>query len=428
MADAVITAPPSASPSEAAAIYLEAARAHEVPPGDLCLKLARCHLELGDRAAALAWLTAVTRAEDSFVSWHGAAGLLTELAMESRAAAKRTARVAVLGSYTTDQFGPMLELACAAIGIAAELYAGGYDQYRQEILDPGSGLHAFAPSHVVLAVHHGAADLPELSDEPDQAVKREAARWQALWGRIVAAGAKPVQHSFAVRDDPALGHLAARLPRSRHAMLHALNAELGSAAGDEVALVDCERLAAAWGVPVANRQRPELEPLIGFFVNVTVARVDVRPAGSLREAVRRTQEEVTQALEGGDVPFDRLVQRLRRSRPDGLVPFSELVLGLDTSPLRAADASGVAMRPYFADLGVARGDLAVSVVPLRDVVVVSAEFRTDMADGATVVAWLETLGVLLETAAREVDIDADVLRSAERLVSPVVVRAQRARP
>jgi FkbH-like protein len=228
-------------------VYLEAARAHEVPPGDLCLKLARCHAELGDRAEALGWLTAVTRAEDSFLAWQGAAGLLSELAAESQAAAKRTARIGLLGSYTTDQFGPMLQLACAAVGIGVELYAGGYDQYRQEILDPGSGLHGFAPSHVVLAVHEGAAELPELSDEPDQAVEREASRWQGLWARIVAAGAKPVQHSFAVRDDPALGHLAARLPGSRHAMLHALNAELGRAAGDEVALVDCDRLAAAWG-------------------------------------------------------------------------------------------------------------------------------------------------------------------------------------
>jgi FkbH-like protein len=187
----------------------------------------------------------VTRAEDSFLAWQGAAGLLPEVLAELPA--KRTARLALLGSYTADQFGPMLQLACSAFGIAAELYAGGYAQYRQEILDPASGLYAFGPTHVVLAVHEGAAELPELTDDPERAVAREAQRWDGLWQRIAAAGAKPVQHTFAVRDDPALGHLTARLPASRHAMLHALNAQLGRAAGDDVALVDCERLAAAWG-------------------------------------------------------------------------------------------------------------------------------------------------------------------------------------
>jgi FkbH-like protein len=142
----------------------------------------------------------------------------------------------------------MLELACFALGIEVELYAGGYDQYRQEILDDRSGLHGFEPTHVVLAVHEGAAVLPELSETPDEDVAREAGRWQGLWERVAArTGARVVQHTFAVRHDPTLGHLAARLPGSRYAMLHALNSELGARAGDEVALVDCERLADAWG-------------------------------------------------------------------------------------------------------------------------------------------------------------------------------------
>jgi FkbH-like protein len=221
---------------------LDSTRAYEVPPGELCLKQARSHLAARERAEALRWLHAVTRADDSFLAWQGAAKLLPEVS--TAVAPKRAARVALLGSYTTDQFGPMLALACSALGIETELYTGGYDQYRQEILDPASGVHRFEPTHVVLALHEGAAELPEASDEPEADVEREVARWQSLWAK---AGARVVQHTFAVRHDPALGHLAARLPGSRHAMLHALNAALGKAAGTDVLLVDCDRLAAGWG-------------------------------------------------------------------------------------------------------------------------------------------------------------------------------------
>jgi FkbH-like protein len=217
-------------------------RAPELPPAALSLKEARMHLANGERTQALRWLHAVTRAEDSFVAWQGAAKLLPEIS--NAASPKRAARIALLGSYTTDQLGPMIALACSALGIETELYIGGYDQYRQEILDAESGMHGFGPTHVVLALHEGAADLPEASDEPEAEVEREVARWQSLWA---AAGTRVVQHTFAVRHDPALGHLAARLPGSRHAMLQGLNAALGGAAGGEVLLVDCDRLAGAWG-------------------------------------------------------------------------------------------------------------------------------------------------------------------------------------
>lgn len=218
----------------------------EVPSAELCLKLARSHAASGETAEALRWLHATTRAEDdSFLAWQGAARLLPKIA--DAASPKRTARLALLGSYTTDQLGPLLQLACHALGIATELYVGGYDQYRQEILDPASGLHRFGPTHAVIAVHEGAAEVPELSEDPDADVEREVARWQSLWTRIGGAGARVVQHTFAERPDPALGHLAVRLPGSRYAMLRRLNAALGEAAGNEVVLVDCERLASAWG-------------------------------------------------------------------------------------------------------------------------------------------------------------------------------------
>jgi FkbH-like protein len=56
-----------------------------------------------------------------------------------------------------------------------------------------------------------------------------------------------VQHTFAIPPEVALGHLAARTPGCRAAMLAAVNAELGRSAADRVALVDCERLAGEVG-------------------------------------------------------------------------------------------------------------------------------------------------------------------------------------
>lgn len=235
---------PGVRPDDALAADLETARHQEVPPGELCLRIARAFAAQGESAEALEWLAGVAQAEDSFLAWQGAAALLATLGDDSGRVAKRTARVAVLGTYTTDQLTPMLGLALHALGVRAELLNAGFDQLQQELLDPGSETHAFGPTHVVLAVHEGAARLPEQSDDPAEAVARETDRWQALWAK---AGARVVQHGFALRPDPPLGHLGFRTPGSRPAMLAALNASLGAAAVTETLLVDCDRLAGTFG-------------------------------------------------------------------------------------------------------------------------------------------------------------------------------------
>lgn len=221
---------------------LAQAAQHEVPPGALCLRLARALAKLGDGEGALGWALRVVDADDDFTAWQGAAALLPRL--DTAPGARRSAKVAVLGSSTTSQLVAMLRLAARAGGVDLELYEAGYGQYRQEVLDPASGMYRFGPDLVVLAVHAGEVQLPALADDPAAAVDAEVARWASLWDAVRAhGGARVIQHGFAVPPEAPFGHLGLRLPGVRTSMLHALNARLGEAAGDDVALVDCDRLA-----------------------------------------------------------------------------------------------------------------------------------------------------------------------------------------
>ncbi len=228
-----------------------AVSATAVPSLRACLDLAKAHQRAGDHARAAQWALAATDAGDDFAGWLGASRVW-ERARPHLPAAARRARVAVLGSYTTTQFTSLLPLACARAGADVEVYECGYGLYRIEVLDPASGLRAFAPDVVVLAVHEGEVDLPESSDDPEAAVEAELARWTSLWEQVRAAtGARIVQHNVVVPAEVPLGHLAARVPGSRHAMLQRFNQRLGelaaSEAGRGVSVVDCERLAGAVG-------------------------------------------------------------------------------------------------------------------------------------------------------------------------------------
>lgn len=227
--------------------YLEAARAVEVPPASLCVRLARSWADLGDPQQALRWAAAVVDAGDDLPAWHAAAALVRRY-LPSESGARRTARVAVVGSYTLSQYAALLHLPARRAGLALDVYEGAFGQYRQELLDPTSALWAFDPNFIILAVHERDLALPDDSHTPLEDVEAELHRWTSLWRHVTSRSrARVVQHTFVVPADPPLGHLAARRRGSRHAMIQALNLRLGEAAGDDVLLVDCERVAGQYG-------------------------------------------------------------------------------------------------------------------------------------------------------------------------------------
>ncbi len=226
--------------------FTKAAELTEVPAGAVCVALARAFLDAGDPDSARFWAVRTVEGDDDFGVWDAAARLFAPL-RPAAGAVKRTAKVAFLGSYTTTYLARLVRLVAASRGIELEMLETGYAQYERELLDPASSLHAFAPDIVVLAVDARATTLPDWSDQPATDVDAEVERWRALWSRAGALGATVVQHSFVVPADAAIAHLDATLPGSRVRMLARCNEHLADGLPANVRIVDCERLASAFG-------------------------------------------------------------------------------------------------------------------------------------------------------------------------------------
>ena len=73
----------------------------------------------------------------------------------------RTAKIAVLGSFTTHQLVSLLELFLAAGRVGVEIYEADYGTLRQEILDPDSGLVSLPAG-----LHGGRHDLARPGASP----------------------------------------------------------------------------------------------------------------------------------------------------------------------------------------------------------------------------------------------------------------------
>ncbi|QSV63975.1 MAG: amino acid adenylation domain-containing protein [Dolichospermum sp. DL01] len=68
------------------------------------------------------------------------------------------------------------------------------------------------------------------------------------------------------------------------------------------------------GTPIANRNRQEIEPLIGFFVNSLVLRTNLGGNPSFRELLKQVREVTLGAYTHQDLPFEKLVEEIQPER------------------------------------------------------------------------------------------------------------------
>ncbi len=211
---------------------------------------AKAALAAGDHAGALAELRAAIRPEDDF----------TEQARIARAFAKvdagalglRPLKVAVLAGSTVDHLADVLRFWLAVSGFAAEIYLAPYDTAAQTVLDPASGLYAFAPQVVWLFSTHrdaGVAVEPgtsaaEVEAAVEAAVAERTALWQVLAERLDAL---VLQNNADIPADDPFGNLAGAAPWGMRTALRLYNARLAAAASAGATVFDLDHVAGLWG-------------------------------------------------------------------------------------------------------------------------------------------------------------------------------------
>ncbi|MEK8015452.1 MAG: amino acid adenylation domain-containing protein, partial [Candidatus Parabeggiatoa sp.] len=148
------------------------------------------------------------------------------------------------------------------------------------------------------------------------------------------------------------------------------------------------------GTVAAVRNRPELEHLIGYFLNTLVLRTDMSRTPTFRQLLTRVREVTLEAMAHKDLPFVTLVETLHTERHIGQNALFQVAFTLDPS-MPEIDL-GWTLTQSDIDNGTAKFDLYLGLEEKPEGLTGRIEYSTDLFDAPTISRMIGHFQTLLE--------------------------------
>jgi amino acid adenylation domain-containing protein len=150
------------------------------------------------------------------------------------------------------------------------------------------------------------------------------------------------------------------------------------------------------GTPISNRRRPELEHLIGFFVNTLAIRVRTGNELSLGKFLELVKEATLGAYSHQDVPFEKVVEALQPQRSLSRNPIFQVMLVLQNTPRSEPRFSGLEATFEEAVDEPATFDLWLLLEERGNELSGYVNYAMDLFDPETVQRWIAFFKILLK--------------------------------
>jgi amino acid adenylation domain-containing protein/non-ribosomal peptide synthase protein (TIGR01720 family) len=169
------------------------------------------------------------------------------------------------------------------------------------------------------------------------------------------------------------------------------------------------------GTLLGNRQRPELEQVVGFFVNTGAVRLDMHGEPTFRQLVQRARNVILQASEHQELPFDKVVEALGVSRGTGRQPLFQIMYFhhvYSTVYNQRSDVTARRLDPMpiydnaisLLDTGAAQFDVMMASLETQDGMDCILEYARDLFDPPSMAAFARRFTRLVERAAADPDL------------------------
>ena len=172
------------------------------------------------------------------------------------------------------------------------------------------------------------------------------------------------------------------------------------------------------GVPVANRNRPETEGLIGFFVNTQVLKARFDDHLTVAGLLQQVKQTVVQAQAHQDLPFEQLVEALQPQRDPSRNPLFQVACNHQTqSRSETRQLPGLRLEHQVSDKHTAQFDLTLDTCERENGLDASLIYATALFDAPTIermaAHWRNLLEAMSKNASQRIA-DLPILSGEER--------------
>ena len=163
------------------------------------------------------------------------------------------------------------------------------------------------------------------------------------------------------------------------------------------------------GTPIANRNHPQAENLVGFLVNTLVQRATLRGDMPFTQLLEQVKQNALEAYTHQDIPFEYLVERLNPTRSASHSPLFQVMFVLQNTPPPTLVLAGGPLETAAEPLRIsflepenhtAKFDLLLDIAEHDDGFACTWEYRSDLFRPETIAGMSDHFRVLLEEVIR----------------------------
>jgi tyrocidine synthetase-3 len=131
------------------------------------------------------------------------------------------------------------------------------------------------------------------------------------------------------------------------------------------------------GTVTAGRSHPDLQPVIGMFVNTLALRNYPGGEKTFREFLKEVKEQILKAFENQAYPFDELAEKAAANRDSRRNPLFDVMFTLQDLDIPKVEIPGLTLKSYEYENVISKFDLSLNGVEADDKFVFRFEYRTD---------------------------------------------------
>jgi amino acid adenylation domain-containing protein len=150
------------------------------------------------------------------------------------------------------------------------------------------------------------------------------------------------------------------------------------------------------GSAIANRNRQEIEPLIGFFVNTLALRTNLQGNPSCRELLQRVKQVTLDAYDHQDLPFEKLIDELGLERSLAHHPLFQVAFGLQSGTPEKIELPGLTLTRFEWENTTTFFDLSLIFRETPQGLTGEWEYASDLFEAQTIQRMTGHLQVLLK--------------------------------